>query len=138
MVDPSTVSWLLGTLLAFTLASLLVVTTPIGTGEGVHQNELLHPVFSHLHMINGRIVSHDEADSAAARAAEETRRPAGVAWGAGAGGEVAGLGVAIYPNLPEWLLLLPVAAGGPAATSSGIIPHEFLDAPPDPPPDPAP
>lgn len=127
--------WLLGTLLAFTLASLLVVTTPIGTGEGVHQDELLHPVFPHSHQIDGRIVAHDALDNAAARAAAETRRPAGVAWGAGVGGDAVGLGVAIYPDLPGWLLLLPTIAGGPAATHNLMIPHEFLDSPPDPPPD---
>jgi hypothetical protein len=117
------------------LAWLLMVTTPIGTGEGVHQDELLHPVLPHLHMIDGHIESHAEADAAAAPAPAETRRAAGPALGAGAGGEAAGLGVAIYPNLPAWLLVLPTVADGPAAAPNEIMPHEFLDAPPDPPPD---
>ena len=135
IVNPSTVRWLSGTLLAFMLAWLLMVTTPIGTGEGVHQDELLHPVLPHLHMINGHIVSHDEVSAAAARAPAETRRTAGPALGAGAGGEATGLGVAIYPNLPVWLLVLPAVAGGPVAAPNLSTPHEFLDAPPDPPPD---
>ena len=135
IVGPSAVRWLPGTLLGFVLASLLVVTTPIGTGEGVHQDELLHPVLPHLHMIDGHIESHAEVDAAAARAPAETRRAAGPALGAGAGGEAAGLGVAIYPNLPVWLLVMPTDAVGSATAPNLLIPHEFLDAPPDPPPD---
>jgi hypothetical protein len=128
--------WLPETLLVFVLATLLVVTTPIGTGEGVHQDQILHPVLPHLHMINGRIVSHDEADAAAA-AAHSRKSPqptAGPAVGAGAGAPEAGLGIAIYPNVPLSVLVLPVVTVGRAGAANAELPDEFLDAPPDPPP----
>jgi hypothetical protein len=134
-VEAPAVRCLSGKLLAFVLASLLMVTTPIGTGEGTHQNELLHPVLPHLHMMNGRIMSHAELDALAARAPDEARRTAGPALGAAAGAEAAGLGVGMYPNLPTWLLVLPTDAVGSAASPNLLIPHEFLGPPPDPPPD---
>ena len=91
----------LGTLLVFIISGLLVVTTPIGTGEGDHQDVILHPVLPHLHMIDGRIVSHAEADAAAATARmSPAPRSTGPVVGAGSGAEATGLGVAIYPNVP--------------------------------------
>ena len=126
----------LGTLLAFVIAGLLVATTPIGTGEGVHKDEMLHPVLPHLHMIDGRIVSHAEADAAAAaaRTVPLTQRTTGPVVGAGSGAEASGLGVAIYPNLPAALLTLPLISVSRAIEPATDLPNEFLDAPPDPPP----
>ena len=43
--------------LILVLGGLLVVTTPVGTGQGIHQSELLHPLLPHLHLVAGRLVS---------------------------------------------------------------------------------
>jgi hypothetical protein len=127
----------LGTLLVFVVAGLLVATTPIGTGEGVHRDEILHPVFAHLHMINGRIVSHAEADAAAAAARASAAAPgtAGPTVGAGSGADAAAFGVAIYPNVPATLLVFPLVSLRRPRGSATDIPSQYLDAPPDPPPD---
>ena len=45
-------------LLACVLSGLLIVTTPIGTGHGVHQAELLHLALPHLERSSaGRILA---------------------------------------------------------------------------------
>jgi hypothetical protein len=49
-----------GYLIAFVLTLLLVTTTPLGTGTGLHQLDLLHPVFAHLHLVNGRLLTHEQ------------------------------------------------------------------------------
>src|SRR5579864_7654760 len=49
-----------GYLIAFILGLLLATTTPVGTGAGLHQFDLLHPLFSHVHLVNGRIVTHEQ------------------------------------------------------------------------------
>ncbi|MBV9582853.1 MAG: hypothetical protein JO057_30075 [Chloroflexi bacterium] len=128
----------LGTFLVFAVVAMLVVTTPIGTGEGVHQDEILHPVLPHSHMINGRIVSHAEADAAAAAARNSpstSSRTRGPAVGSGSGADASALGVAIYPNVPVALPVLPLISVARTVGLETDLPHEFLDAPPDPPPD---
>ena len=55
--------------LACVLSGLLIVTTPIGTGHGVHQGELLHLAVPHLHFVDGHLVTHEEAEQAAAASA---------------------------------------------------------------------
>ena len=84
------------------LATLLVLTTPVGAGQGVHQGDLLHPLLPHLHFVNGRLVLHD------AGGATETRVQTGPALGAGAFGDAAGLGTAISPTVPRPVVLLPI------------------------------
>jgi hypothetical protein len=113
---------------------LLAVTTPIGTGEGVHQDELLHPVFPHTHLVAGRIVS--DGHLGAARSATLASPPVrGPAFGAGNGADAAGLGLAIGPALPiiEWALGTAVVIGLPPIDTTP--PVEFRDTPEDPPPD---
>ena len=46
--------------IAFVLAVLLIGTTPIGTGVGAHQFDLVHPLFTHVHIVNGRVLSQWE------------------------------------------------------------------------------
>ena len=52
----------------FMLALLLVSTTPMGTGAGVHQFDLVHPLFAHVHLVNGRVLTHEQIDRADATA----------------------------------------------------------------------
>ena len=121
------------------LASLLVLTTPVGTGQGVHANELLHPVLPHLHVFDGRIVSDEQlaAARAAASADSVTSRPvSGPALGAGNGADAAGLGLALGPTLPQVSLSFADDSQDRMLVSDGVIPAEFRDSPQDPPPNP--
>jgi hypothetical protein len=70
------------------LAALLVLTTPVGTGQGVHGNELLHPVLPHVHLIHGQIMTEEQL--AAARASAQldgltSQSAPGPALGGGSG-----------------------------------------------------
>jgi hypothetical protein len=129
---------LLGQLVVQLLVALMVLTTPIGTGEGVHQTELLHPVLPHVHTINGQIVSDQQLalDRVTQVAAASTSQPiSGTALGAGSGADAAGLGIALGPTLPA---VEPVYARSPEGRLTiveGAEPSEFLAEPQDPPPD---
>src|SRR5579864_8627041 len=85
---------LVASLLVPVLAAMLALTTPVGTGEGVHQNDLLHPIFAHVHLIDGRIVSDQHILSRPTHKADTTlaERPRGPALGAGGGADDGGLG----------------------------------------------
>jgi hypothetical protein len=130
---------LTGQLLVPVLVALLVLTTPVGTGEGVHESELLHPLLPHAHLIDGRIVSDAQlALVRAAAAADNVTRQAhsGLSIGAGNGADAVGLGIALAPSLP--VIGLSIASGlqGWLPVSESGLPTEFLDAPDDPPPNP--
>ena len=129
---------LLGQLVVQLLTALLVLTTPVGTGEGVHQSELLHPVLPHMHTINGQIVSDQQLalDRVTEKALAATSEPThGAALGAGTGADAAGLGIALGPTLPA---IDPVRAGsaeGRLAIVDSVAPPEFRAELEDPPPD---
>ncbi len=121
-----------GYVIAFVLTLLLASTTPVGTGAGVHQFDLLHPLFNHMHLINGRLVTHEQMD--AAMAAATAAPPPGVAFGAGGGAGSDEGGVGLSPTLPT---------PEPFGTWTIASGWHFLDirtptgrqeAPPDPPP----
>src|SRR5439155_25229598 len=87
------------TLVAFLLLLLLAVTTPTGTGDGIHDSVLLHPLFSHSHLVGGRIVSHEQmADVSSTPAALNTKGP-GLGAVAGASATSADA-LAISPTVP--------------------------------------
>jgi hypothetical protein len=122
------------------LALLLAVTTPVGTDDSVHRNELLHPIFPHTHLVDGRIVSDRQLAAAQAAAerlasAPESAHLPGAAFGAGGGADAAGIGLALGPSLPlvDDMVLAP-PAGRVFLRTSGY-PTEFREAPQDPPPD---
>lgn len=125
---------------ACVLAALLAVTTPVGTGHGVHQDDLLHPIFPHLHLVNGHIVSDDAgAESStrsmgATRVQEPTQPPAGPALGSGTGADGASLGTAISPTVPQFALLPLLTQLGRLDLSRVVPPSDFLELPEDPPP----
>jgi len=128
---------LLAAWLAPLLTMMLVLTTPIGTGSGVHENELLHPVFGHVHLIDGRIVS-DQQLAAALKAAALRRAPDGFrqgpALGAGTGADTDGFGLGLVPSLPVASLALPASVEARLLIAATIVPREFRDPPEDPPP----
>jgi hypothetical protein len=131
----STVSELVGVL----LATLLLLVTPVGTGQGVHASVLLHPVLPHVHLLNGQFVTDEQLAAAQAAASAETaqRSPSGgPVLGAGSGAVAAGLGIALGPTLPQ--ALVPIVSVDADRLSVGEIlpPTEFRDPPQEPPPNP--
>jgi hypothetical protein len=119
----------LATLVAFVLLLMLSVTTPTGTGDGVHDSVLLHPIFSHTHLVSGRLVTHDQL--ASATSSNPTRGPA-IGSEAGAAAAVAGL--AISPTVPFQDLRLGVAEVVRYPQLELAQPRGLVTAPPDPPP----
>src|SRR5262245_12800819 len=119
------------------LVSLLVLTTPIGTGQGVHASELLHPLLPHVHLIGGQIVSDEQLALARAVVTPDrvTSQPqTGPALGASAGAAADGLGIALGPTLPSFDFLMATATRWRLSVGEGLPPREFRDAPQDPPP----
>ena len=94
------------------LAALLVVSTPVGTGQGVHQSELLQPLLPHVHLVGGRLVTHDQLAA-----------------------DAAGLGLAISPTVPEAGLTIALSSVTRLRYATATPPAEFRDPPEDPPPD---
>jgi hypothetical protein len=113
--------------IAFLLAVLLVGTTPVGTGTGVHQLDLIHPLFSHVHIVDGRVVTHEDLAQGLAK-----RPTAAPSFGAGGSAESSGMGVS--PTLP----VQAIAPHQMLPTSWQIedldLPPSLEEAPPDPPP----
>jgi len=119
-----------GYLIAFVLGVLLATTTPVGTGGGLHEFDLLHPLFSHVHLVNGRILTHEQL---ARQADVQPVRP-GVNLGAGTGAYPTDAGPGVSPTVPTCDAL----AGG-VLPSERVIPEPrplrgLEEAPPDPPP----
>ena len=130
---------LAGQLLVPLLATLLVLTTPVGTGQGVHENELLHPVVPHVHLVDGRIASNEQLAAARAAAAADSvtsQPPGGPALGAGNGADAPGLGLALGPTLLANAISIAAASPDRLHASESVLPTEFRDPPQDPPPDP--
>jgi hypothetical protein len=120
------------TLVAFVLLLMLSVTTPTGTGDGVHESVLLHPLFSHTHLIGGRLVTHNQMASAASTTSSEPSK--GPAIGAEAGAAAAVGGLAISPTVPLQDLRLSVTAPHTYPIPRFEQPRGLVTAPPDPPP----
>lgn len=80
------------------LVFLLMVLTPIGTGQGVHRDQLMDPVFPHLHFLGNGVVRQAAAPGALPRPAG--RPPRGQGLGAGAGAAEAELSLGLTPVVP--------------------------------------
>jgi|SRR5579871_1463017 len=120
-----------GYLIAFILTLLLASTTPVGTGAGVHQFDLLHPVFNHMHLINGRLVTHEQL---AAEMASPTAPLPGVAFGSGGGAGADEGGIGVSPTLPTPLPLIVASVATGWTHADDRTPAGRSEAPPDPPP----
>jgi hypothetical protein len=120
-----------GYIVAFVLALLLASTTPVGTGAGAHQFDLLHPLFSHVHLVNGRILTHEQM--AQPRRAE-ARSSSGQTVAAGDSAASADGGLGVSPTVPGPSVLH--IWGGPTTSQVGeaSIPPGRDQEPPDPPP----
>jgi hypothetical protein len=123
-----------GYLIAFVLAMLLAGTTPTGTGAGVHQFDLLHPLFSHVHLINGRIVSHEQMERSSTSAPQVAPRPGTTALGAGQAAAAADGGLGVSPTVPGQAVLVIWDQPTRRVHLETARPHSVEEAPPDPPP----
>jgi hypothetical protein len=79
---------------AWLLALLLTGTTPFGMGAGVHKNQLLDPIFPHIHLRDGRIVPITASSSTPTtdRPVSSEQVPTGPAFGSGTFGVFDGIG----------------------------------------------
>lgn len=119
-----------GYLIGFVLAVLLASTTPVGTGAGVHQLDLLHPLFSHLHLVNGRLLTHEQM----AEGSEVARPPSrGVGVDAGSA-TTAASGLGVSPTLPTHPVVSFVTAPVTRVGMDALTPAGLEEPPPDPPP----
>jgi hypothetical protein len=120
--------------LAFVLALLLIGTTPMGTGAGTHQFDLVHPLFSHVHIVNGLVLSHEQVQRAGA-AAPGTKTSPGPAFGAGSGADQTPGGLGISPIVPGQVTGPVWEVRSPRVIVTLPLPAGRLqDTPPDPPP----
>jgi hypothetical protein len=117
------------TLVAFVLLLMLSVTTPTGTGNGMHDSVLLHPLFSHTHLVGGRLVTHDQLASATSSTPIQ-----GPSIGSEAGAASVAAGPVISPTVPLQDLRLGSAHIHRYALTTSLQPRGLVTAPPDPPP----
>jgi hypothetical protein len=110
----------------FVLVLLLASTTPIGTGAGIHQLVLMHPLFEHIHVLNGRVVTHDTQPLAP--------RTGGPAIAAGAPGDSLELGIGAASDVPWMALAVSQFAPTWRWLAEPLRPTGRADTPPDPPP----
>ena len=118
-------------LLVYVLAFLLVGTSPVGAGQGAHQNQLLDALIPHVHFVDGKIIPPGATQAPA------PELPSGIAIGAGAGAAGASSGLVIAPA-PVKIGLPGVRVGEdvrPQAPADDALPRGREEAPPDPPPD---
>lgn len=120
-------------LLSPILALLLVVLSPIGTGQGAHRDQLLDPLFPHVHFGSGST----SIQTAALQTYQRIfgfHQPDGPAVGAGAGATAA-LGVGVTPPVPSGSGSTLIRELLWRLESIDVLPRGApVDAPPDPPP----
>jgi hypothetical protein len=115
------------------LVMLLVILTPVGTGQGAHRDQLLDPLFPHIHLAGGLTTPQSAAMKVAQRIFNGEQQ--GPAFGAGAGAAAAALGTSLTPPVPAWLTLAPTGAVvRTLAWPDAVRPGALAEAPPDPPP----
>ncbi|HLZ25710.1 MAG TPA: hypothetical protein VKV73_00130 [Chloroflexota bacterium] len=113
------------------LVLLLVVLTPVGTGQGAHRDQLLDPLFPHIHLAGGLTTPQSAALKTAQRIFNADR--AGPAIGAGAA--TAALSPGLTPPVPARVTLAPSGVfAWPLITLDALPPGAFAEPPPDPPP----
>jgi hypothetical protein len=106
-------------LITLLLVMLLMTTTPIGTGGGVHAGMLLHSLFPHVHIVDGQPVAHEAP---------------GARIGAEAGADASEGGIGLVPTLPDTALALPLGIARHRPWPEAEPDQAPAEAPPDPPP----
>ena len=121
-------------LLSPILALLLVVLSPIGTGQGAHRDQMLDPLFPHVHFGTGPTATQTAALQTYQRLFG-SRQPDGPAVGAGAGAAMTALEVGVTPPVPGGTVSLPVRELLWRLEPIDVLPRGApAEAPPDPPP----
>src|SRR5258707_983436 len=93
--------------LPLVLVLLLIGTTPTGTGVGLHQFDLIHPLFAHVHIVNGHVLTHDQVQQGVT-----TPSPSGPALGAGSGANQSSIGLGVSPILPSPMTAMTWSSAG--------------------------
>jgi hypothetical protein len=120
---------LIGALVGYVLALVLIGSSPVGTGQGAHQNQLLDALIPHVHFVDGQQVQPGAPPSGA------TVYRSGPAFGAGAGAASSTSGLALTAPLPTSVFGLPDAPDRwQFASANQVLPRGRTEAPPDPPP----
>jgi hypothetical protein len=116
-----------GASLVYLLVVLLCVTTPVGTGQGVHHDQLVDLILPHTHYHavtpDGppQPLSHDRSSQTSV--------------GADSGADGGGLGLGLTPTLPLGpRALQPIASPRRWVSDVQLLPGAWFEAPPDPPP----
>jgi hypothetical protein len=115
------------------LALLLVVLSPVGTGQGTHRDQLLDPLFPHVHIGSGLTSTQTAALQSYRRLLAHP--PKGPALGAGAGTAITVLGPGVTPPVPGGTTGMP---GRELLWRLESIEVLLYGAPTAPPPDPPP
>jgi hypothetical protein len=115
------------------LVLLLVVLTPVGTGQGAHRDQLLDPLFPHIHLAGGLTTTQSTAMKVAQRLFNADRQ--GPAFGAGAGAALTAISPGLTPPVPARASLAPSGTFAWAVVPFDALPPGALaEPPPDPPP----
>jgi hypothetical protein len=109
------------------LTVLLVTTSPVGTGAGVHHDQLLDALFPHVHLVDGRIIQAESFQPA-------LEPISGPVLGAAAGASGVSVGAGLLPVLAIMLLMPPRPLVRRLRPGHQLAPATHLEAPPDPPP----
>jgi hypothetical protein len=124
----------LTSLLSPILAVLLIVLTPIGTGQGPHRDQLLDPIFPHVHFGTG-LTSMQTTALQTYRRVASPRQPDRPALGAGAGAAISALGTGVTPPIPGSTASMPVRELlWRLEPIDVLLRGTLVPAPPDPPP----
>jgi hypothetical protein len=119
---------------AYALCVLLAGVSPVGTGDSVHRDQLVHPAFPHLHILDGQVVVHVPGPSAASEVRTDTH-PSGPALGAGADATAAFAADAQLPPPPTpQPVILPTVSSPAWRLTDERAPRGRTEPPPDPPP----
>jgi hypothetical protein len=121
---------LAGVLLIYVLAGLLASTSPVGSGRGVHQFQLVDELLPHVHLVNGQRV---EIGAPQPDTTSTSNTPA---FGAEAGASASlVVGVLLTPTTVP--LTVNRLQGERLSAEDAPLPHGRAEAPPVPPPLPA-
>jgi hypothetical protein len=116
------------------LILLLIMLTPVGTGQGAHRDQLLDPLFPHIHFAGGLTAPQSAAVKLAQRIFNNGDQQ-GPAFGAGAGAASAALSPGLTPPVPARIALAPMGAEAWAVLPLDARPSgASAEPPPDPPP----
>jgi len=111
------------------LALLLMVLTPVGTGQGAHHDQALDPLFPHVHFADGPTLALRNPRPVVVDTSQ------GPAWGAGAGATSTSISIGLTPPVPSWLSVVLVGDALRRTESFAVSPAgTFAEPPPDPPP----